>query len=165
MGFISTFMELEVGALLLGSCFRSHYKQPLLHAFFIKLFIYIEPSLHSKYFSHGHSSALSYEHSCTWGWQTLPCGRTKNNEQKPFVRVTTESSGYFINNQPKGLYRSQCFAIALPTALTPTHKASPLLPASLQTSPPPPRSVPKGSTSIPYLCFNHQPMGFHRLQE
>ena len=109
-------------------------------------------------------------------------GEQKPMKKKPFVRVTTESSGSFINNQPKGLYRSQCFALLRPLlrvhvppsapnpgtevpALTPTHKASPLLPASLQKSPPPPPSVPKGSTSIPYLCFNHQPMGFHRLQE
>ena len=75
-------MELEVGALLLGSCFGSLY-------------------------NNNHCSTHSSS-NCSF--------RTKNNEQKPFVRVTTESSSSFINNQPKGLYRSQFFAIAPSTA-------------------------------------------------
>ena len=132
--FLSTFMELEVGALLLGSCFGSLYNNnhcsthSSSNCSFTLNHLFIPAREASRLFGVGEQKTMNKNHLL-------------ESLLKAQVPSSTISQKAFTGHNVSPLLRPLLKAHVPPSApnpgtevpaLTPTHKASPLLPASLQ---------------------------------
>lgn len=167
MGFLSTVMELEVGALLLGSCFGSLYNNnhcsthsssncsfTLNHLFILNMFL-IATAVLCLMSIPAHEAGRLFH---VGEQKTMNKNHLLESLLKAQVPSSTICQKALTGHNVSPLLRPLLRAHVPPSApipgmevppLTPTHTASPLLPAPLQKSPPPPPSMPKVGTSIP----------------